>query len=83
METLIYENDKVFCGECKQQVGKASECKLSFCPKCGNALNLNALAKNEQKSAKEKIVLLYELLDEIEEGHDAKQTIKNFIEELK
>lgn len=83
MESLIYENNKVLCGECKQQVGTDNQCKLHFCPKCGNPLNLKALEQYEQKTAKDKIVLLYELLDEIEEGNDAKQTILNFIEELK
>ena len=83
MDSIIFENDKVLCGECKQLVGKDGGTKLSFCPRCGNPLNLSALEKLETRINKEKITLLYEAIDEIEEGNNPLDVLNTFIEELK
>ena len=83
MQSIIYSDDKVLCGECNQIVGKDGSTKLSFCPRCGNPLNLNAMAKLESKINHEKILTLYEAIDEIEEGSDAIETLKSFIQQLK
>lgn len=82
MESLKIEKDKVICAECGQQVGKDGETKLSFCPKCGNPLNINALEQFEKKVAKQTIVTLYEAIDEIEDGEDALEVLNRYIKEL-
>lgn len=83
MESIIIEDGKVLCGECKQTVGKDGDTKLSFCPRCGNPLNLPALEKLESKINHEKILTLYEAIDEIEDGRNALEVLREFIEELK
>lgn len=83
MESIIFEDEKVLCGECRQTVGKDGETKLSFCPRCGNPLNLPAFEKLESKINHEKILTLYEAIDEIQDGRDAIEVLKEFIEELK
>ena len=83
MQSIIFKDDKVLCGECKQTVGKDGETKLSFCPRCGNPLNLDALIKLENKINHQKILTLYEAIDEIEDGADALSVLNQFIEELK
>lgn len=83
MQSIIFKDDKVLCGECHQTVGKDGQTKLSFCPRCGNPLTLNALEKLETKINHEKILTLYEAIDEIEDGADALSVLNQFIEELK
>ena len=83
MQSVIYSEGKVLCGECKQTIGKDKETKLSFCPRCGNPLNLPALEKLESKINHEKIITLYEAIDEIEDGRNAIEVLKEFIDELK
>ena len=72
----------IYCGDCGQKVSKDGALKLNFCPRCGNPLNINASVKLEKFINHEKTVILYELLDEIEEGKDPKQTIEQFVKDL-
>lgn len=83
MDSIIYEDGKTLCGECKQIVSKDHDCKLSFCPRCGNPLNINALEKFEEKVNHEKIFILYEAIDEITDGADALEVLNRYIKELK
>ena len=70
------------CAECNQKVSKDGKIMLNFCPKCGNPLNINASVKYENQVSKEKTLMLYELLDLIQEGKDPVKQIKSFIKEL-
>lgn len=71
------------CGACGQKVSKDGKLVVNFCPKCGNPLNIDASVKYEKDVEKEKLVMLYTLLDSIEEGNDAKTEIESMISELK
>lgn len=82
MNGIKVEGQKITCAECGQNVSKDGKLILNFCPKCGNPLNIQANVKYEKKVAKDKIIMLYELLDLIEEGNDATTQIKEFIKEL-
>jgi predicted amidophosphoribosyltransferase len=76
-------NGKIVCAECGQTVGKVNEeLLMNYCPKCGNPLNIDSAVALDNKISKEKIVTLYEAIDEIDEGKDAKQVLKDFIKEL-
>lgn len=76
------ENNELVCAECGQKVSKDRTLKLNFCPKCGNTLNIDAAVKLEKEINHQKTIMLYELLDEITNGKDAKETIKNYISQL-
>ena len=82
MSTVKFENGKVYCAECKQLVSKDEQLKLNFCPKCGNPLNIDASVKQEKAINHQKIIMLYELLDTINDGNHATSTIEEYIKEL-
>ena len=82
MSTVKFENGKVYCAECNQTVSKDETLKLNFCPKCGNPLNIDASVKQEKNINHQKIIMLYELLDTINDGNNAPKTIEQFIKEL-
>lgn len=73
------DGEKVICLNCNVIVGK-QETKFNFCPKCGSPLNLKAGVIDEKKINREKLKLLYEILDEGESGFE--QKIKDCIKEL-
>lgn len=56
------DGDKVVCLNCNVVVGK-NQTKFSFCPRCGAPLNLNAGLQLEKYVNKEKLKLLYDVLD--------------------
>lgn len=82
MQGIKVDGENISCAECGQKVSKDGSLKLNFCPKCGNPLNINSSVKLEKLINHEKIVMLYELLDEINEGANATDTINNYISEL-
>ena len=83
MQGIKTQNGEIFCAECNQKVSKDNELKLNFCPKCGNPLNIDAMVKLEKYVEHEKIVLLYTLIDDLEQsGQDAKTLAEKYIKEL-
>ena len=64
-------------------VGKG-ETKFNFCPKCGSPLNFKAGTFEEKKLNREKLKLLYEIVDECENDYEnkLKQCIKELEEEI-
>ena len=82
MDGIKTEGNNILCASCNQKVSKDGTLKLNFCPKCGNPLNINASVKLEKHISHQKTIMLYELLDEISQGKNAEQQIKNYIKEL-
>lgn len=74
------DNGKTICVSCGAIVGKETT-KFNFCPKCGSPLNAKGGAMWEDAQSKEKLKLLYAILDESEEK-GALETVKAFIEDL-
>lgn len=83
MKGLKTNGLEIACAECGQVLAKDGKLKANFCPKCGNPLNIDASVKYEKAVNHEKLVMLYELIDTINENNeDAKKVINNFIKEL-
>ena len=83
MEGIRIDGEKITCAGCGQKVSKDGTLKLNFCPKCGNPLNINASVQYEKSVNHEKLVMLYELLDTINDSNeDAKMVINDFINQL-
>lgn len=78
----VEKNGKFVCGECSQNLGKENVDKINYCPRCGNPLNIKSAANLERNMLQDKISLLTEVLIEMDEGADARETLKQFIEEL-
>ena len=83
MEGLETKNGETYCAECGQKVSKDGKLVLSFCPKCGNALTIEAGVSQDKKISKEKLVMLYEMQDRAAEGEDLAKLLDEFIQELK
>ena len=83
MEGLETKNGETYCAECGQKVSKDGKLILSFCPKCGNALTIEAGVSQDKKMSKEKLVMLYEMQDRAAEGEDLAKLLDEFIQELK
>lgn len=64
--------DGDFCAYCNAKVNASV---YSFCPKCGNALNKNALKLQSQREIKIKIELLDELASEIKDENSLKTIV--------
>ncbi len=77
------DGEKVICLNCDVVVGKG-ETKFNFCPKCGSPLNFKAGTFEEKKINREKLKLLYEIVDECENDYEnkLKQCIKELEEEI-
>ncbi len=83
MNGIKTDGQNITCASCGQKVSKDGTLKLNFCPKCGNPLNIDASVKYEKTINHEKLVMLYELIDTINENNeDAKKVINDFIKEL-
>ena len=83
MNGIKTDGQNITCASCGQKVSKDGILKLNFCPKCGNPLNIDASVKYEKTINHEKLVMLYEIADAIEEsGNDAKNVINQFIKEF-
>lgn len=83
MNGIKTDGQNITCANCDQKVSKDGTLKLNFCPKCGNPLNIDASVKYEKAVNHEKLVMLYEIVDAIEEsGNDAKNVINQFIKEF-
>ncbi len=82
MQGIKVDGKIISCAECGQKVSNDGSLKLNFCPKCGNPLNINASVKYEKAVNHEKLVMLYELIDEVNEGANAVDTINNYISQL-
>lgn len=83
MQGIKTQNGEIFCAECNQKVSKDKDLKLNFCPKCGNPLNMDAMVKLDKYVEHEKIVMLYTLIDDLEEsGKTPKELIEQYIKEL-
>lgn len=79
----IDEKDKkAYCAKCGAHVGNDGKAQMSFCPRCASPLKLEAAKEEEKKIAKEQAIILYELLDRINEGADAITEINNILKEL-
>ena len=83
MEGLETKNGETYCAECGQKVSKDGKLIVSFCPKCGNALTIEAGVSQDKKISKEKLVMLYEMQDKVSEGEDINKVLQEFIKELK
>ena len=82
MQGVKTVNGEIFCADCNQKVSKDKDLKLNFCPKCGNPLNIDAMVKLAKYVDHEKTVLLYNVIDRIDEGDNAKSVCEEFIKEL-
>lgn len=82
MSGILTENKKIRCTNCGAIVGKDSVTKLNFCPNCGEPLNIDSAVEFEKKVSRQNLIMLAELLEEIENGNDAKTMINQFMEEL-
>ena len=84
MNGIRIDGNNVTCASCGQKVSKDGELKLNFCPKCGNPLNIDASVKYEKEVNHEKVVMLYELLDELDEkeNKEAVKKINEYIDQL-
>lgn len=79
----IGADNKVYCVVCGAHVGNDGKTQMNFCPKCGTHLTLKSAALYENKVNKEKLMLLYSISDEIDEGVDNPRDILNsYISEL-
>ena len=74
------DGGRIICVSCGTIVGKETT-KFNFCPKCGAPLNSKGGAMWEEAQNKEKLKLLYAILDE-SEGKNTEETVKAFIEDL-
>ena len=74
-------NGIITCARCGQKVSKDGELKLNYCPKCGNPLNIKANVETEKMINHEKLVMLYEIKDQLEE-QNADQLIDDYIKQL-
>lgn len=83
MEGLETKNGETYCAECGQKVSKDGKLVLNFCPKCGNALTIEAGVSQDKKISKEKLVMLYEMQDRASEGEDINSVLEEFINDLK
>ena len=72
------DGEKVICLNCNVVVGKG-ETKFNFCPRCGAPLNMQAGQEEEKKFVREKLKLLYEI---IEENGELKIPLEKYINEL-
>lgn len=75
--------EKILRCECGQTISKDGTNKLNYCPKCGKPLTMQANVDLEKKENKAKLIMLYELCDEIDEGNDPRIKIDEYITELK
>ncbi len=83
MKGIRTDGNNITCAECGQKVSKDGTLKLNFCPKCGNPLNIDASVKYEKSVNQEKLVMLYELIDTINDSNeDTKKVINDFINQL-
>lgn len=76
------EPQRIVCANCDAALSKESEGKVQFCPKCGNPLTMEAAMAFETTMKKEKVAILYEVLAEVEEGHQATQVIERFLGDM-
>ena len=83
MEGIETRNGETYCAECGQKVSKDGKVIVNFCPKCGNALNIEASVKQEKEISKQKLIMLYEMEERVNEGENLDAVLKEFIKELK
>ena len=83
MEGLETRNGETYCAECGQKVSKDGKLIVNFCPKCGNALTIEAGVSQDKKMSKEKLVMLYEMQERALDGEDLAKLLDEFIQELK
>lgn len=83
MKGLKTNGLEIACAECGQVLAKDGKLKANFCPKCGNPLNISASVKYEKEVNKDKLIMLYEILDEQQESNASfKDLINSYIKEL-
>jgi len=78
----LNEENIPVCMNCGAKVGKDRKPQINFCANCGTPMNMQSAIKLEETMTQEKLNVIYEALEEIENGKDAKTVLKTFIKEL-
>lgn len=78
----LNENNVPVCLNCGAKVGKDGKPQINFCANCGAPINMKSAIELEKNMTQEKIKIIYDALEEIESGKDAKTVLETFIKEL-
>ena len=69
----------IACANCGAVVGHDGKLSNNFCAKCGNPLTADGLYLRGDEYTKERIKLIFEIKQDVDEGNDIHEILNDYI----